>query len=99
MPACEAAIGMGRTHGEKGNSDMIHLTGLDGSVLYINYFQIMFIELIPETKVVLTNGRYYLVKDSIEAVQKKIEAFIHGCITLEGRELLAPSDADECIIQ
>lgn len=77
---------------------MIRLTGLDGSILYINYFQIMFIELIPETKVVLTNGRYYLVKDSIEAVQKKIEAFIHGCITLENRDLLAPMDGDDRII-
>lgn len=90
-------------HGEspwkkKGDTDMIRLTGLDGSILYINYFQIMFIELIPETKVVLTNGRYYLVKDSIEAVQKKIEAFIHGCITLENRDLLAPMDGDDRII-
>ena len=77
MPACEAAIGMGRTHGEKGNSDMIHLTGLDGSVLYINYFQIMFIELIPETKVVLTNGRYYVLFSNTEEEQEKLWT-LHG---------------------
>ncbi|MCI8402939.1 MAG: flagellar FlbD family protein [Lachnospiraceae bacterium] len=68
---------------------MIKLIGLDGSIFYVNYFQILCIELIPETKVLLTNGRYYLVKDSIESVQKKIETFLHGCITLEDRDLLA----------
>ena len=77
---------------------MIQLTGLDGSRLYINYFQILLIELIPETKVVLTNGHYYLVKDSIESVQKKIETFLHGCITLEGRELLSSIDDGNSMI-
>lgn len=77
---------------------MIQLTGLDGSKLYINYFQILLIELIPETKVLLTNGRYYLVKDSIETVQAKIEMFLHGCITLEDRELLSSIDDGDSMI-
>ena len=67
---------------------MIKLVGLDGSVFYLNYFQILCIELIPETKVLLCNGRYYLVKDSIESIQEQIRSFLHGCVAPKDRELL-----------
>ena len=67
---------------------MIKLVGLDGTVFYLNYFQILCIELIPETKVLLNNGRYYLVRDSIESVQEQIRSFLHGCVAPENRELL-----------
>ena len=73
---------------------MIKLVGLDGSVWYLNYFQILCIELIPETKVLLCNGRYYLVRDSIESVQEQIRSFLHGCVAPEGRELLIERSGD-----
>ncbi len=66
---------------------MIELMGLNGSVIYLNYFQIMCIEEIPETKVTLYNGRYYLVKDSVESVQRKINIFLHSCITSKDRDV------------
>lgn len=67
---------------------MIKLIALDGTILYINYFQILYIEQIPETKITMSNGHYYLVKDSVESIQKQIAFFLHSCITLEGRELV-----------
>ena len=73
---------------------MIKLVGLDGSVFYLNYFQILCIELIPETKVLLCNGRYYLVRDSIESVQEQIRSFLDGCVAPEGRELLIERSGD-----
>lgn len=56
---------------------MIQLTRLNGETFYLNYFQILYIESIPETKVKLANGDYYLVRDSVES------------ILLQVRELLA----------
>ncbi len=72
---------------------MIELIGLNGVTLYLNYFQILCIELIPETKIIMTNGHYYLVKDSIKAVEYKIASFLHSCIDLDSRQLTAPEGA------
>ncbi len=68
---------------------MIKLTGLNGTLLYLNYFQIMCIETIPETKVIMSDGHYYLVRDTVEAIQEQIILFLHECITFEGRDLTA----------
>jgi len=40
---------------------MIKVTRLNGEILYLNYFQIEYIETIPETKIKLVGGNYYLV--------------------------------------
>jgi len=60
--------------------NMIELITLNGGKLFLNYFQILCVELIPETKVIMNNGHYYLVRDTVQELERKIEAFIHGCI-------------------
>ncbi|MCH3998804.1 MAG: flagellar FlbD family protein [Lachnospiraceae bacterium] len=60
---------------------MIRLERLNGEVLYLSIFQILFLEKIPETKVKLANGDFYLVKDSIESINAQIQRFFHGCLT------------------
>ena len=39
---------------------MIQATRLSGEIIYLNYLQIEYIELIPETKITMMNGDYYL---------------------------------------
>lgn len=67
---------------------MIKLVGLDDTILYINYFQILYIEQIPETKIIMSNGHYYLVKDSVESIQEQIALFLRSCLAPEGRNLM-----------
>jgi len=68
---------------------MIKVMGLNGGVLYLNYFEMMCIELIPETKITMNNGHYYLVKDSVESIQEQIVALFHRSIHPENRDLLS----------
>ena len=55
---------------------MIRVTRLSGEVLYLNIFQIESMESIPETKIKMMNGYYFLVKDSAESVVEQIEAAV-----------------------
>ena len=59
---------------------MIKLTRLNGEVIYLNYLQIQYIESIPETKIKMVNGDYYLVKDTVESVLQKVTDFMNGCL-------------------
>lgn len=54
---------------------MIDLTRLGGEVFYLNCRLIETVEQIPETKIVLTNGHYYLVRESVEALLRKIDDY------------------------
>ncbi|MCI9558418.1 hypothetical protein D3Z58_05925 [Clostridiaceae bacterium] len=63
---------------------MVKLTRLNGEVLYLNLLQIQSMESIPETKVRMMNGDYYLVKDTEESIMDQIRAFIKSCIVYEG---------------
>ncbi|WMJ24242.1 flagellar FlbD family protein [Paludicola sp. MB14-C6] len=51
---------------------MIILTGLNGTPFVLNCTLIETMYEIPETKISLTNGKYYLVKESQEEVIQKI---------------------------
>ncbi|WMJ78604.1 MULTISPECIES: flagellar FlbD family protein [unclassified Sedimentibacter] len=51
---------------------MVEVLGINGEAFLINATLIEKIEFIPETKITLTTGRYYLVKDSKEGIVKKI---------------------------
>ena len=55
-----------------GGKRMIKVTRLSGEVLYLNIFQIESMESIPETKIKMMNGYYYLVKDSEDSVLKQM---------------------------
>lgn len=64
---------------------MIELIRLSGEVIYLNYFQIEYIESIPETKVRMMNGSYYLVKDSVDSILQQVTGFMHNCVSFEGK--------------
>ncbi len=65
---------------DSGGRDMIKVTRLSGEVLYLNILQIESMESIPETKIKMMNGYYYLVKDTAESVVEQLRAFYRSCI-------------------
>ena len=66
-----------------GGRGMIKVTRLNGEVLYLNVLQIESIESIPETKIKMMDGYYFLVKDSADSIMDQIRAFIHSCIVYD----------------
>lgn len=54
---------------------MIELRQLNGESFILNSSLIESIENIPETKIQLTTGKYYLVLESREEIVKKVIAF------------------------
>lgn len=68
---------------ESGGKDMIRVTRLNGEVLYLNVLQIESMESIPETKIKMMNGYYYLVKDTADSVMEQLKKFYHSCIVFE----------------
>lgn len=50
---------------------MIVLTKLNGEKTVINSRQIEHIDEIPESKVTMMNGKYYIVKESMEEIIEK----------------------------
>ncbi|NYB72599.1 flagellar FlbD family protein [Sedimentibacter hydroxybenzoicus DSM 7310] len=51
---------------------MVEVVGINGGTFLINATLIEKIEFIPETKITLTTGKYYLVKDSKDEIINKI---------------------------
>ena len=51
---------------------MIRLTKLNREPFLLNHMQIETIEMIPETKIIMMNHDYYLVKDTVEEIIQKI---------------------------
>lgn len=64
---------------------MIKVIRLNGESIYLNYIQIEYIESIPETKVKMSNGDYYLVKDTVESILEQIKVFVRNCVTFENK--------------
>lgn len=53
---------------------MIMLTKLNNEQIIVNSAQIEAVELIPEAKVIMMNGKFYIVKESAdEIIEKTIE--------------------------
>ncbi|HIX28123.1 MAG TPA: flagellar FlbD family protein [Candidatus Blautia stercoravium] len=50
---------------------MIMLTKLNNEQIVLNCAQIESVELIPEAKVIMMNGRFYIVKESAEEIIRK----------------------------
>ena len=71
--------------GDKEGRGMVKVIRLNGEEIYLNMLQIEAIEQIPETKVKMMNGDYYLLKDSAESIMDQIRAFIKGCIVYEDK--------------
>ena len=68
-----------------GGRGMIKVTRLNGETLYLNVLQIESMESIPETKIKMMDGYYFLVKDSADSILEQIRAFIHSCIVYEDK--------------
>lgn len=54
---------------------MIMLTKLNSEKIVLNSNQIESIELIPESKVTMMNGKFYLVQESAEEIIRKTVAY------------------------
>ena len=64
---------------------MIKVIRLNGEILYLNLFQIEYMESIPETKIKMLNGNYYLVKDTVDSIIKQEAGFLNNCISFEDK--------------
>ncbi len=68
---------------------MIVLTKRNHEKFVVNHLQIEYIETIPESKIVMMNHDYYLVRESVEEIIQKIAEYnakvmdIHREITIE----------------
>ena len=58
---------------------MIKVIRLNGEALLLNFFQIESVEMIPETKIKMRNGTFYLVKDSTESIIQQVKEFMKDC--------------------
>lgn len=67
---------------------MIILQKMNGERFLLNHNQIEHIELIPESKIVMMNHDYYIVRDTVEEIIQKIAEYnakvqdIHRAITV-----------------
>ena len=64
---------------------MIKVIRLNGEILYLNLFQIEYMESIPETKIKMMNGNYYLAKDTVDSIIKQEAGFLNNCISFEDK--------------
>ena len=62
---------------------MICVERLNGEILYLNWLQVELIEQIPETKIRMMNGDYYLVKDSVESIKDQVTGFFQSCVSIK----------------
>ena len=53
----------------------IMLTKLNGSPVAVNSSQIEYIDLIPESKITMMNGKYHIVQETQEEIIEKIVQF------------------------
>lgn len=50
---------------------MIIVTKLNNEKIVVNAMQIECVEMIPESKIIMMNGRFHIVKESAEEITKK----------------------------
>ena len=58
---------------------MIKVIRLNGEAPLLNFFQIESVEMIPETKIKMMNGTFYLVKDSAESITQQVKEVMRDC--------------------
>ncbi|HBD62869.1 MAG TPA: endoflagellar protein [Clostridiales bacterium] len=59
---------------------MVEVVGINGEAFLLNAALIEKIEFIPETKITLTTGKYYLVKDTKTELISKVIKYNHQII-------------------
>ncbi|MBC6678313.1 flagellar FlbD family protein [Mogibacterium sp. BX12] len=57
---------------------MIELTKLNGEPILINVYQIEYIELIPEAKIMMMNGKFHLVKEDKDVIKERVVEFLRS---------------------
>ena len=57
---------------------MVELTKLNGEIILINALQIEYVELIPESKIVMMNGKFHIVAEDKDEVKKKVLEFLRS---------------------
>jgi len=55
---------------------MIKLTRLDGVQYYVNPHQVECIEVNPDTTLVMLSGKHHIVREEVDDVLGKIEAYL-----------------------
>lgn len=75
---------------------MIVLTKMNQEKFLVNHLQIECIEIIPETKIVMMNRSYYLVRETADEIIRKITAYnakvmdIHRMIAIQDNRSPSP---------
>ena len=54
---------------------MIHVTRLDGSDVVVNAGHLLMVEHTPDTVLVLTNGYRLMVREPVQEIVRRVEAF------------------------
>ena len=57
---------------------MIELTKLNGETILINPLQIEYVELIPESKIIMMNGKFHIVSEDKEHLKKLVLEFLRS---------------------
>ncbi|KYC89653.1 MULTISPECIES: flagellar FlbD family protein [Heyndrickxia] len=63
---------------------MIEVTKLNGRAFWINAIHIETVESMPDTRIILTNGHAYIVRESSKEIEQKVTAFFR-VVSLLGR--------------
>ncbi len=58
---------------------MIELTKLNDELILINPAQIEYVEFIPESKIIMMNGRYHIVKEDKNQIAERVIYFQNRC--------------------
>lgn len=74
---------------------MVKLTKLNGEQIIINSSQIESIEVIPESKIILINKNFYIVKENTDDIIKKVIEYSAKVHTLQ-RDILVINNVDDC---
>jgi len=70
---------------------MIQLTKRNGERFLVNHTQIESIEMIPESKIVMMNRDYFIVKEEPEVIIRKIQEYnakvqdVHRIVTVQDK--------------
>lgn len=62
---------------------MIKLSKLNGIPILVNSDQIEYIEAIPESKLVMMNGEYLLVTESMDVISERVVEYRRKCYSMD----------------
>lgn len=57
---------------------MIELTKINGETILINPLQIEYVELIPESKIIMMNGKFHIVVENKDELKRQVLQFLRS---------------------